>query len=245
MMVVIALAPALWGLLALIPAAVLRGLVWQVVTWPLANAPSFGAVWSLAVFWWAGRELERDLGRRHMALFVGGLTLMQSVLAIAAGYLLRSASAPALAGLSGLGMLLVLVYIAEHPSRPFFFNIPAWIVGAVIVGIQILSGIFTRSWVELLVLLTSLLGAAVLARSLGLLTAYDAVGWIRLSGGRPSPRGGTGNVRYGPWEGSSVPQHETDELDSLLDKIAANGLGSLTERERRRLDDLRKRRRGR
>jgi hypothetical protein len=245
MMVVIALAPALWGLLALIPAAVLRGLVWQVVTWPLANAPSFGAVWSLAVFWWAGRELERDLGRRHMGLFVGGLTLMQSVLAIGAGYLLRSASAPALAGLSGLGMLLVLVYIAEHPSRPFFFNIPAWIVGAVIVGIQILSGIFTRSWVELLVLLTSLLGAAVLARSLGLLTAYDAVPWIRLSGGRPSPRGGTGNVRYGPWEGSSVPQHETDELDSLLDKIAANGLGSLTERERRRLDDLRKRRRGR
>lgn len=241
-LVVIAIAPVLYAVLSLTPTAVLGGFIWQVVTWPLANIPGFGAVWSIVVFWWIGRELERDLGRNDMGLFVLGLMLMQSVLAIAVGLLMGSGGHTALAGLGSLGMLLVLVYIAEHPTRPFFFNIPAWVIGAVIVGISVLSSVFARQWVMLVVFLVSLLGAAVLARMFGLLTAYDAVPLIRMPR-RPRAQASS-NVRYGPWEGSTIPQHETDELDSLLDKIAANGMSSLTEKERRRLDDLRKRRRG-
>ncbi len=242
-LVVIAFAPVLIAALALTPSAVLHGMVWQLVTWPLANVPSLGAVWSGAVFWWAGHELEKDTGRVGMAQLVGGLVLVQSVLALGLGFVLSSGGV-ALAGLSSLAMLLVLIYIAEHPMRPFFFNIPAWVMGAVIVAITVLSSVFARAWVMLLVFLLSLLAAAVLARTVGLLTSYDIAPWLRMPQRRPKAQAGRTHVRYGPWEGSSVPQHETDELDALLDKIAANGLSSLTEKERRRLDDLRKRRRG-
>lgn len=244
MLVVTAIVPAVAFVLALTPSAVLHGMIWQLVTWPLANVPGLGAVWSLVVFWWAGHELEKDTGRADLAKLVGSLTLIQSILAIGVGYLLGAGGTTALYGASPLAMLLVLIYIAEHPSRPFFFNIPAWVVGAVIVGITILSYVFARSWVMLVVFLVSLLAAAVLARMVGLLASYDVAPWIRARPGRTKPRKGSSNVRYGPWDGSTIPQHETDELDALLDKIAAGGLSSLTQRERRRLDDLRKRRRG-
>ncbi len=242
-LVLSAIVPVLIFVLALTPTAVAHGAVWQLVTWPLANIPSLGAVWSMAVFWWAGHELEKDAGRTGMAKLLGGLVLAQSVLAVGLSFLLGAGGQIALAGLSSVAMLLVLVYIAEHPRRPFFFNIPAWVIGAVIVGISVLSNVFARAWVMLLVFVVSLLVTAVLARTVGLLTAYDIAPWLRMPQRRARAQSGA-NVRYGPWEGSSVPQHETDELDALLDKIAANGLSSLTERERRRLDDLRKRRRG-
>jgi len=243
-LVLIAIVPLLWRVLALTPGDVLHGLVWQLVSWPLANVPSLGAVWSLVVFWWAGHELEKDTGRNDWGLFLGGLTLLQSVLAMGLAALVGATSSAVLAGVGSMSMLLVLVYIAEHPRRPFFFNIPAWVIGVAIVAISVLSSIFARAWLTLLVFLVSVLGAAVLARSVGLLASYDLAPWLTLPRRRPKAPSRGGNVAYGPWQGSSVPQHETDELDSLLDKIAANGLSSLTVKERRRLDDLRKRRRG-
>ncbi len=34
---------------------------------------------------------------------------------------------------------MFLVFIAEYPFARFFFGIPAWAIGAVIVGIQVLQ----------------------------------------------------------------------------------------------------------
>lgn len=238
-----AVSPTLVTLLALSPVQVVSGLVWQVVTWPLANVPSVWSLLSLLVFWWVGRELETETGRNAWAFFLVALTLALSVLGVLMGVVTGLSGGVLLAGIGGLSRLLVLTYIAQHPRRPFFFGIPAWVVGVAFVTLDALLMLGGRQWLGLVHFGLSLLAAALLARSVGLLTAYDVVPFIRLPRRRPrAPRGST--VRTGPWEGSTVPQHETDELDSLLDKIAANGLGSLTEKERRRLDDLRKRRRG-
>ena len=63
MMVVYAVSPPFVRALVLAPSDVLRGFVWQLVTWPLANGPSFLTIWNAAVFWFTGRQLERELGK--------------------------------------------------------------------------------------------------------------------------------------------------------------------------------------
>lgn len=42
-----------------------------------------------------------------------------------------------LMGLSMIQLLIILLFIMEQPNRPFFFGIPAWIIGAILVGLQV------------------------------------------------------------------------------------------------------------
>ena len=59
--------------------------------------------------------------------------------------------------------------------------------------------------------------------------------------------GGAGNVVSGPWAGEPTGPTplEQAELDVLLDKISAGGVGSLNAMERKRLDELSRKMRGR
>ena len=114
--------------------------------------------------------------------------------------------------------------------------------------------------------------AALTVRSMGLaqsLPWIPKIPWPGSGGGsgrrRRSPRGsrgGGGEVVTGPWSASSrtgptrgapLPQppsvmsndHDQAELDTLLDKISANGMDGLTADEKRRLNELSKRLRNR
>ncbi|NHB85826.1 hypothetical protein G7085_18075 [Tessaracoccus sp. HDW20] len=87
-------------------------------------------------------------------------------------------------GLAGLRMVefsLLLIWIAEWPTRRFFFNIPAWVFGLVILALQVLPMLAFREWGALLGLILSLALVAIAARRVGLLSQYQ---W--LPGGRRS-----------------------------------------------------------
>jgi hypothetical protein len=102
----------------------------------------------------------------------------------------------------------------------------------------------------------SLAIAAVAARSIGLLAAYpwiprvpigDTVRTRPARTARPPrrPKPGRPTVVDGPWGIASAAPDATStadqaELDSLLDKIAASGMDSLSGEEKRRLNDLSK-----
>ena len=49
--------------------------------------------------------------------------------------------------------MVLLVFIAEYPRRRFFFNIPGWVIGVVIIGISVLGYIGKRDWLLLVNLL--------------------------------------------------------------------------------------------
>ena len=103
----------------------------------------------------------------------------------------------------------------------------------------------------------SLAIAAVAARSIGLLAAYPWIPRVPIGDGvraAPGPhrrgrhaaaRPGRPTVVEGPWGIASAVPNPTSladqaELDSLLDKIAASGMDSLSGDEKRRLNDLSK-----
>ncbi|HSN10864.1 MAG TPA: rhomboid family intramembrane serine protease, partial [Propionibacteriaceae bacterium] len=253
MMIVSAISSAAAFYLALTPDLVLRGFVWQVVTWPLASDISFWTLWNAVVFWFTGRQLERELGKGRFGWMLLGITVTGAVLAVLLALAFR-VNAPQLGGLSTIAMITVLLFIAENPRMPFFFGIPAWVLGLVIVILPLLQYVGARYWIGLLHFVLSLLVAAVVAKFAGLLSRYRFIpgrtytpGQRRRRRAAPPPRatGGPSNVVQGPWLVPEPPAREDEEMDALLDKIMAQGLDSLTPRERRRLEELRQQRRAR
>ncbi|HEY5482303.1 MAG TPA: rhomboid family intramembrane serine protease [Propionibacteriaceae bacterium] len=257
MMVVYAASPAFAMALALAPSQVLRGFVWQLATWPLANAPSFWTIWNAVVFWFTGRQLERELGKGRFGWMLLGITVSGSLLAVLLALGFR-VDAPILMGLGTMSMIVVLIFIAENPRMPFFFGIPAWVLGLVLVVIPLLSYVGARYWIGLLHFVLSIVAAAIIAKMAGLLGRYAFVPGSMITPGqrtlgqrkrrrRSDQRSNSGRatVVQGPWVGPEPPAREDEEMDALLDKIMAHGLDSLTGRERKRLEELRQQRRGR
>lgn len=253
--------PDLLAPLLLEPAEVRSGEVWRLATWPLANAPDLWTIITIAIFWYFGRELEGLLGRNRFATFLVILTVFPAVIATIADFDLYQSG-----GLSYLELGVFLTFIVEYPQVRFFFGIPGWVIGAVIVGIQLLQLLGLREIDSVLYLLVIILTAAFTARSYGLATQLPWIPKIPLPGSGPQgssrstrrtkpprpkrpkrgSRSSSPTVVDGPWQSATAPSDQglaadQAELDALLDKISAGGLDSLTNGEKKRLNELSKR----
>ncbi|WP_297108144.1 rhomboid family intramembrane serine protease [Tessaracoccus sp.] len=250
----------LLGALGMLAAVVLSGLpaalfyvpqhlavaqVWRVFTWPLADSVSFWSVLNLFFLWLFGRDLESQVGRSRMAWLFVGIWLSITVSVSLVGTILPGAVA---AGLQLVEFAILLLWIAESPMRQFMFGIRAWVFGAVLLGIQVLQLIGSRMWPTLISLLLSLALSAIAARAVGLLDAYA---WIP-GGGRPATPSAPRPAKAAkPMKAHTHAQHnapkrhvsDEERIDQLLDKINAEGIGSLTKGERAELEKLRQRRR--
>src|SRR4249919_986856 len=234
--------------LVLNPDSFLQGQVWRVLTWPIAYPNGMGIfdVIAVALFWYFGTEIEGLLGKKRMAWFLGLVTLGLGLLWIAVVEI--STLFGVLFSLNQLELMVLLVFIAEYPRRRFFFNIPGWVIGVVIIGISVLGFVGNRQWLLLLNFTLGLALTAVIARSLGLMAELT---WVPNLAVRRKPKkpkrgrrgGGEGTVVTGPWQPTPTPPVSRDqaELDALLDKIHEGGMDSLTDQERQQLLVLRDR----
>ena len=254
------------------PERVLDGQVWRVATWPLVNAPDLWLVISLAILWYFGSEIERLLGRNRFAILLLLITVVPGIV----GALIKLPEF----GIRPIELAVFLLFVAEYPYVRFFFGIPAWAVGAVILGIEILQLLGSRDYgidseKRILFLFVTLAVTALTARTMGLLSNLPWVPALPIGGNRTSrarrskptrsrgrsSRGG-GDVVAGPWTASRggptgaapLPQppvssadmaRDQAELDGLLDKISESGMDGLSADEKRRLNELSKRMRGR
>jgi membrane associated rhomboid family serine protease len=226
--------------LAMVSEDVAHGQVWRLATWPFANLyVDFWVVVSIFFFWYFGSEIERAIGRVRMAVLFFGTAALTGVV----GTLID------LAGVGSIGLLIALVFIAEYPHIRFFFGIPGWLIGLVLVGIQIIQLLGYRFLVDLYTFLCSLVIVAVMARTVGLFAEHrwvPALPWRHgaRAGRKRRRRAASGpTVVQGPWQPSSTPQVSPDQaaLDALLDKISASGMDSLSDGEREQLMVLRER----
>lgn len=239
--------------LVLDASAVRHGQIWRLATWPLANRPDLWQVVTIAIFWYFGRELEGLLGRNRFAWFLGILTVVPAIVGAIVGL--------DVFGLDYLELGIFVVFIAEHPTARFFFNIPGWVIGAVIVVLQFLGLLAARDGAGLIFLLVLLATAGLAARSFGLATELPWIPKLPMPGAgvqrapRTQTRGPSGrttkarsssSVVEGPWAAPTTGPNSDAvaaqaELDVLLDKISASGLESLDADEKRRLNELSKR----
>ncbi|GAB3817253.1 hypothetical protein GCM10028820_17890 [Tessaracoccus terricola] len=227
--------PFLPLLLALIPDALFSGEVWRLFTWPLADQISLWSLLTLVLLWYFGTSLESQVGRAAMArlyLWCWGALTISTVLV---GLVARGSVAAL--GLNTIELFVLLLWIAEYPTRRFFFNIPAWVIGAVLLGLQVLQMLAARAWGGLFSLLIALVIVAVAAKRIGLLGSYS---WIPGKEHQSRPRT---RRHHTPTRTEKRQASDEERLDDLLGKISAQGIHSLTKSERAELEKLRLRRR--
>lgn len=219
--------------------AVFSGEVWRIFTWPLAESLSLWSGLTLLMLWYFGREIESNIGRNAMARLYGGIFISLTLSALIIGVLLPDV---VLAGLNLVQFAILLLFIAENPRRPFFFGIPAWVLGSALLGIQVLQLAGFRMWGSLFVLLFGLFGVAIAAKRVGLLANASVI-----PGGhsprKTSKRGSGRTTPRQPTRHEKRHVSDEDRMDALLGKISAEGIHSLSKGERAELEKLRQRRR--
>ena len=245
-----AFAPVLYQVGRFVPAEVLQGQVWRAVTWPFVDGISLWSILTLVLLWYFGRDLENQVGRRPMMSLYIALWAILTVVAFVVGLAMGGG---AMAGLRSIQFIVLLLWIAEYPRRPFFFGIPAWIVGAVLVALQVLSYIAIRDLAGLASLVVTFFVAAVVARRFGLLSDLSwlpgrrgSAPRIRQGGGVRAPQAAaprTPRAARAEQKAAARQASDHERMDALLEKISEQGIHSLTPAERKELEALRERRR--
>ena len=128
-------------------------------------------------------------------------------------------------------------------------------VASIFVLLDVLQHLGNRFYGALFVELGAILVGSVVARQYGMLDDLSFIprfgsrstgSRAKRSKSRRSANAGGRTVVAGPWSGSNVADpRDQFELDTLLDKISANGIDSLDRAEKARLNDLSKKLRGR
>jgi membrane associated rhomboid family serine protease len=240
-----AISPTTLGWLVQLPYQVKRGQLWRIATWPLANPPSIWTVLTLYIFWLLGTQLENTLGRFRFLGMLAALTIVPGII----GVLINVP----IGGFRTVELGIFVAYALENPRTRFMFNIPAWIMAAVIVGIEVLQLSGNRDGGGIILLFVLLATAIVMLKSLGM--GADLPDWVPRV-----PLPGMAGVKRKPGKAKRAkdlikraekaeasvtdistmrPMEVSPEakrarqakIDGILDKISAHGINSLDEEE--------------
>lgn len=206
------------------------GQVWRIVTYGLVNPPTIAFVIEMVMLIWFGLQLERFFGRKAFLTFFGLLYLLVPVVLTLLGF----SREMALIGVTG-GFGCFIAFATLYPGALLIFNIPAKWMALIAIGISSLLYIYARDVVALIDLWATVGFAYSFVR-------YHQGRWAmpNFSWPKRKPKFRVVPRRRDPEEPLTRADFEDDEpeaeMDALLDKIARNGLASLTPNERARLE---------
>ncbi len=222
--------------LALSRAGIRSGRIWQPFTYPFLHGGIGHLLMNMIALALLGPDVAQTLGRFRFAILYIGSGVLGGL-----GYVLIDRH-PCL-GASGAVFGVMAAFATLYPRRPMmllllpFFTLPAW---AMVLGIMLL---------ELLYLMQGFQGGV--AHSAHLAGAVAGAVYARTV---THPAGGLGDAIREWWgggrrRGASAADFgangpAADDIDRILDKVAREGLDSLTRRERELLDTASRRLRG-
>ncbi len=213
-----------------------HGYVWQIFTYMFLHGHIWHLLLNMLMLFFLGPETERTIGTRHflMLYFLSGILGGLGWLMLAQGGICI--------GASGAVLGVLAAFAALFPNRLItvllFFVLPitirAWVLVAVLVAIELL---YVVSHFEDGIAHTAHV-AGVAAGYIYALTVFRGFR-IRLFSRRArAPRG------WRVLRGDDVQSVPSSEIDRILDKIANEGMGSLTRKERAILERASLERRG-
>lgn len=82
------------GWLAFVPAYVVAGQVWRLVTWPLVQGQLFDLLFVAYMIWWLGRDLSYEWGERTFLWRLLGIAVLSGAIATGVAFVWPAADAP-------------------------------------------------------------------------------------------------------------------------------------------------------
>lgn len=213
---------AVTGLLGLSVGGLKRGFLWQFATYLLVHGSVGHVFLNMLALFFMGPETERVIGTRHFV----ALYLVSGMLGGLGWLLLSDTPWAVCVGASGAIFGVIAAYAALFPSRPItllvFYVIPvtmkAWVLAAVL------------AMTELMFLLGSAGGGIAYAAHLAGGVAGYVYTLVMFRGRR------VGRFLRRPRWDEEAKARQARELDRVLDKIASQGMNSLTRGERELLE---------
>jgi hypothetical protein len=220
--------------------AILHGQAWRLLTYGLVNPPYRATVLWFAIdmlmLVWFGRELEKFFGRgKFLSLYVG-IYLVPPILFTLLGKWMPTA----FAGEPG-SLAIFIAFATLYPNASIFFTLLAKWCAIVLVGIYTIAALAEHDWVNLVELWSTSGFAYAFVRYHQGHISLPRLRWprrkpkLRVLPDLPKEKAPRANIS----------ESSMAEVDALLDKIAQSGIGSLTAKERAKLnaarDDLKRR----
>jgi membrane associated rhomboid family serine protease len=204
--------------------------LWQLVSYAFVSMPSLWFVVEMWMLYTFGREVEKFLGRRaflwlYLALvLVGPLAL--TLLGLAGVNTL-------LAGGGTVHFALFVAFVVIYPAAEIFFSFQAKWVALVLLALYSLQCLAYRTWTDLGVLWLECACAVAILHFAGVSNASLSA-WLPEREEPAPPRRRARRQREEPDDSDPY-----ESIDPLLEKISRHGIGSLTKRERQRLEQAR------
>lgn len=134
------------SLLLLVPGAVLRGWVWQLLTYGFIESSPMGVIFGALILWQLGRALEQSWGTRRMGAFAVGTTALAGVITVLLSLLVPTLRAISFPGGFVMGSALWVAYGLSFGGRQTnFWGLPVSgnVFALIGVGFVFLSGAFS------------------------------------------------------------------------------------------------------
>lgn len=257
--------PEIENSLVLTPAALVRGHVWQLLTFQFLHGGLWHLIGNLMGLWFFGRWVENILGtNRFLAAYfgcgvVGGL--LQAVLMVLFPAHFGASVLGASAGVMGVFAIFARLESGSEIRLNFILPIRAGILLWITAGISLFFTLVPSPRGGGIAHAAHLGGilAGLAWVKLGWHRDFIVLPWENLLGRlrfwrpfqarqRKQELVRAASARGRPWRSASVKEEPTvapeefisREVDPILDKISAHGMQSLTERERKTLADAQK-----
>jgi membrane associated rhomboid family serine protease len=209
--------------------------VWRLFSYAALNGPSIWFAVEMYLLFSFGREVEKFIGRRAFAMLYLSLVAVAPCVLSAAGPWLPST----FLGSGAVNFAIFVAFATIYPNAEIFIVLRAKWIALVILGIFTLADLRDHDLVDLLVLWTTSLTAFLFIKYLRGQVRFSLPNFFRLRRSRRNlrvlPTPPSASQRKLPSPGEDV----IESIDPLLDKIAKHGIGSLTDREREKLEQAR------
>lgn len=221
-------------------AGAMQGKLWQFVTYQFLHGSPFHLLVNMLMFYFLGSEVERAIGTRHFLTlyFLSGVLGGLGWLLLTYPY--EGVCVGASAAIFGLLSAFAVLYPQREVTLLLFFVIPitlkAWVLA---VGLGVIQLLFTIS--------PGVGGIAYSAHLAGALAGLVYTLAIFRSGlvGDAISKTRASNARRANERAARRNEADRAEIDRLLEKITREGIHTLTDAERRRLEEASRRRDGR
>jgi membrane associated rhomboid family serine protease len=229
-----------------------HGYLWQLLTFQFMHGGWLHLLVNLWVIYMFGRELEQTLGRKPFLTLYLGSGIVGGLFQAAAGLLFPSYFGGATVGASAGAFGLVAAFATFYPERPLtlllFFILPITVLAKYLLLFSVIVAVVGIVFPSGNVANAAHLGGIACGIFFARYGLHREFRWPQLRLRRTPSRRPLVKVpaaKTGYWGGAPEDLPSDDflikEVDPILDKISAQGIQSLTERERRILESARSR----